>query len=597
MSGAAPYPAPDGDPAARRRARWPLPGRRLKRRNPGARGPRRRRPGAAASAAHAWSRRAGRDGDEGARHGGRVRRDLGWPLAAIGASIDERRRAQWLTAGSCRARRDPRQLCGQGCDRPQATSDRGPSGSRTSADQALVPLGARDLLDSQRRRRSAGSSPARARSCSHSQPRSASAVPTSACTTRPTCSPGSPRAASSAHWCPDWASRRPRIGCSSSRSARTNGRAANGAPVSTSRRGVKIGIVGLPNAGKSTLFNALTQAGAETGDYAFTTIDPNVAVVGVPDERLERVAETVGSSEAVHETIEFHDIAGLVRGASQGEGLGNQFLAAIRETDAICHVVRCPRRGRRPPSRGPGRPARRHRADRDRAAGRRPRAGRAAARAGHQAGPLGRQGGDRRAATGSSRWSRRSAPGGRSARCRRPRRRRDAPRRLSALTSKPVLYVANVDEGVDKVPAPVLAHAERARRRSRCRSGPGRGRARRARRRRRGGRDARRAGRVRVGPGAADPRRLRAARADRLLHRRRGQGGDGSQRSGAARPPGRPPARSTPRSRRAFVRAEVVAWDDLVEAGGYAAARDRGLLRTEGRDYVIADGDVITIKT
>ena len=110
------------------------------------------------------------------------------------------------------------------------------------------------------------------------------------------------------------------------------------------RSGVKIGIVGLPNAGKSTLFNALTRAGAETGDYAFTTIDPNVAIVGVPDERLERVAETVGSSEVVPETIQFHDIAGLVPGASQGEGLGNQFLAAIRETDAICHVVRCPRR-------------------------------------------------------------------------------------------------------------------------------------------------------------------------------------------------------------------------------------------------------------
>ncbi len=103
---------------------------------------------------------------------------------------------------------------------------------------------------------------------------------------------------------------------------------------------MKIGIVGLPNAGKSTLFNALTAAGAETGEYPFTTVEPNVAVVEVPDERVERIAETVGSTEAVRETIDFHDIAGLVRGASKGEGLGNQFLAAIRETDAICHVVR-----------------------------------------------------------------------------------------------------------------------------------------------------------------------------------------------------------------------------------------------------------------
>ena len=99
---------------------------------------------------------------------------------------------------------------------------------------------------------------------------------------------------------------------------------------------MKIGIVGMPNAGKSTLFNALTAAGAETGDYPFTTVEPNVAVVGVPDERPERIAETLDSSEVVHETIYFHDIAGLVKGA----GLGNQFLASIRETDAICHVIR-----------------------------------------------------------------------------------------------------------------------------------------------------------------------------------------------------------------------------------------------------------------
>ncbi|HEX2232420.1 MAG TPA: GTPase, partial [Thermoleophilaceae bacterium] len=103
---------------------------------------------------------------------------------------------------------------------------------------------------------------------------------------------------------------------------------------------MKVGIVGLPNAGKSSLFNALTRAAAPAANYPFTTVEPNVAVVPVADERLERVAETVGASPVVHETIEFHDIAGLVRGAHQGEGLGNRFLANIRETDALLHVVR-----------------------------------------------------------------------------------------------------------------------------------------------------------------------------------------------------------------------------------------------------------------
>ena len=103
---------------------------------------------------------------------------------------------------------------------------------------------------------------------------------------------------------------------------------------------MRVGIVGLPNAGKSSLFNALTRAGAAAANYPFTTVEPNVAVVGVPDERLDRVAETVGARPVVHETIEFHDIAGLVKGASEGEGLGNRFLASIRETDAICHVIR-----------------------------------------------------------------------------------------------------------------------------------------------------------------------------------------------------------------------------------------------------------------
>ncbi|MBX5461161.1 MAG: redox-regulated ATPase YchF [Steroidobacteraceae bacterium] len=105
--------------------------------------------------------------------------------------------------------------------------------------------------------------------------------------------------------------------------------------------GIKCGIVGLPNVGKSTLFNALTRAQIAAENYPFCTIDPNVGVVPVPDERLQQLAAIVKPEKIVPTTVEFVDIAGLVAGASQGEGLGNQFLSHIRETDAIAHVVRC----------------------------------------------------------------------------------------------------------------------------------------------------------------------------------------------------------------------------------------------------------------
>jgi len=104
---------------------------------------------------------------------------------------------------------------------------------------------------------------------------------------------------------------------------------------------MKLGIVGLPNVGKSTLFNSLTKAGALAANYPFATIDPNVGIVQVPDERIEKLGELYHTKKVTHAVIEFVDIAGLVKGASKGEGLGNQFLANIREVDAIVHVVRC----------------------------------------------------------------------------------------------------------------------------------------------------------------------------------------------------------------------------------------------------------------
>ena len=104
---------------------------------------------------------------------------------------------------------------------------------------------------------------------------------------------------------------------------------------------MKIGIVGLPNVGKSTLFNSITKAGAECANYPFCTIEPNVGMVTVPDERVDKLTEIYNPKKTTYATIEFVDIAGLVKGASKGEGLGNKFLSHIREVDSIVHVIRC----------------------------------------------------------------------------------------------------------------------------------------------------------------------------------------------------------------------------------------------------------------
>jgi ribosome-binding ATPase len=359
---------------------------------------------------------------------------------------------------------------------------------------------------------------------------------------------------------------------------------------------MKVGIVGMPNAGKSSLFNALSRAGAEAANYPFTTIEPNVAVVPVHDERLDAVARTIGASNIVPDTIEFHDIAGLVAGAHKGEGLGNQFLANIRETDALLHVVRAHNDANVIHPEGRVDPAADIEtietelvyADLEQAERRHARVVREA------------RGGDK-AAIAEEDWLRRviaALQAGEPARTVPvPDAAPNALRNLSPLTGKPVLFVANIDEDPptqDAVPSVIADHAASH-----------------------GAAAVAISSRIEAELSELDDEEADAMREEM------GVGESGLQRvvqgafglldllafftAGEAKP-----AQSWHLKRgltawhaageihsdiqRGFVRAEVIGWDALVEAGGYAAARERGTLRLEGREYPMADGDVITVK-
>ena len=359
----------------------------------------------------------------------------------------------------------------------------------------------------------------------------------------------------------------------------------------------RIGIVGMPNAGKSSLFNALTSAGAEAANYPFTTIEPNVAVVPVRDRRLEQVAATVGASEIVWDTIDFHDIAGLVAGAHKGEGLGNKFLANIRETDAIVHVVRAHGDENVIHPEGSVDPLRDIEtieaelilADLEQAERRIERVAKQA------------RGGDRAAAAEEA-WLGEVIAALQSGRTVRsvpvPEQAPNAARDLGSLTAKPVLFVANVDEDSAEVPAAVAEHAAAQ-----------------------GARAVAVSSRIESELAELDDAEAAALRAEMTA------GGEESApplervvegafalldeisffTAGEAKP-----AQSwhLPRGRsvwhaageihtdiqKGFVRAEVIGWRELVDAGGYAGARERGTLRLEGRDYTVGDGDVITVK-
>jgi ribosome-binding ATPase len=357
---------------------------------------------------------------------------------------------------------------------------------------------------------------------------------------------------------------------------------------------MKVGIVGMPNAGKSSLFNALTRAGAQAANYPFTTLEPNVAVVGVPDDRLEAVAETVGATPVVHETIAFHDIAGLVRGAHEGEGLGNQFLANIRETDAIVHVVRAHEDENVVHPEGRVDPAADVEtietellyADLEQAERRLERVAR-------QARSL------EKAAVAEEAWLRElvaALQAGRPARTvPPPEEAPEAMRNLQPLTAKPVLYVANVGEGDAQEPPPAVAEHATAT----------------------GAKAVAVSARIEAELAELEPDEADAMRAD-LGGAESGlerviagafelldlisffTAGEAKEARAHAIPRGTTAWQAAGKVhtdiQKGFVRAEVVGWKELVDAGGHAGARERAALRLEGRDYEMADGDVMTVK-
>lgn len=358
---------------------------------------------------------------------------------------------------------------------------------------------------------------------------------------------------------------------------------------------LQAGIVGLPNVGKSTLFNAITKAGAEAANYPFCTIDPNVGVVEVPDDRLNQLAKIVHPKRIVPTAFEFVDIAGLVKGASQGEGLGNRFLGHIREVDAIVHVVRCFESGDITHVSGSVDPLRDIEvielelilADLETVQKRLDRA------------KKNMKSGDKKykvEAQALERLSTALADGqpGRSVEL--SEDEAAILRDLHLLTTKPVLYVANVgeDEAADSsANAHVQAVRERASRENaqvvavsaqlEAEIAELEG-------------EDRDAFLADLGLDEAGLDKLIRSAYELLGLRTYFTAGEPEVRAWTIREGTKAPqAAGVIHSdfERGFIRAEVVGFDDLIQAGNYNSAREQGKVRLEGKEYIVADGDVM----